>query len=278
MSIQPKLKNKQRRIGLTGGIASGKSTIANYIKKYRDIPILDADQYSKELIKPKSNCYKEVVAYFGPSFTNEYIGQLLQKKINKVNNENCDVFNILDTSQLVQNTAIEIAKGKVIGWFQGCMEWGPRALGNRSIIGDPRRADMKDILNLKIKRRESFRPFAPSILHEEISKWFEQKDDVPFMMQVYQIIEEKRSLIPAVTHVDGSGRLQTVSKKTNSRYYTLIKEFNNLTNIPMLLNTSFNENEPVVCKPEEALETFLRTKMDLLVMGDWMIKRKAQDL
>ena len=181
-------------------------------------------------------------------------------------------------SELAKKTAVEIAEGKVIGWFQGRMEWGPRALGNRSILCDPRRSDMKDILNIKIKRRESFRPFAPSILRESVSKWFEQNDDVPFMMQVYKILEEKRSLIPAVTHVDGSGRLQTVSKKTNSRYYTLIKEFNNLTNIPMLLNTSFNENEPVVCKPEEALETFLRTKMDLLVMGDWMIKRKAQDL
>ena len=181
-------------------------------------------------------------------------------------------------SELTKKTAAEIAEGKVIGWFQGRMEWGPRALGNRSIICDPRRPDMKDILNIKIKRRESFRPFAPSILRESVSEWFEQNDDVPFMMQVYQIIKEKRSLIPAVTHVDGSGRLQTVSEKINPRYHALIKEFNNLTNIPMLLNTSFNENEPVVCKPEEALETFLRTKMDLLVMGDWIIKRKAQDL
>ena len=153
------------------------------------------------------------------------------------------------------------------------MEWGPRALGNRSIVCDPRRSDIKDILNLKIKRRESFRPFAPSILREEVSEWFEQNDDVPFMMQVYQIKENKRSIIPAVTHVDGSGRLQTVDKKNNSRYYSLINEFKNLTGVPMILNTSFNENEPVVCKPEEALETFLRTKMDILVMGDWIIKR-----
>ena len=153
------------------------------------------------------------------------------------------------------------------------MEWGPRALGNRSIICDPRRSDMKDILNLKIKRRESFRPFAPSILREDVSDWFEQSEEVPFMMQVYQIKKDKRFEIPAVTHVDGSGRLQTVDKKNNPRYYSLINDFKNISGVPMVLNTSFNENEPVVCKPEEALETFLRTKMDVLVIEDWMITR-----
>ena len=153
------------------------------------------------------------------------------------------------------------------------MEWGPRALGNRSILGDPRRADMKDILNLKIKRRESFRPFAPSILREAVPDWFNQSDNVPFMMQVYPIKPEKQNQIPAVTHVDGSGRLQTVDVKTNPRYYRLIQSFNQLTGVPILLNTSFNENEPVVCRPEEALACFLRTKMDILVLGDWIIRR-----
>jgi carbamoyltransferase len=172
-------------------------------------------------------------------------------------------------------TAEAISHGAVVGWFQGRMEWGPRALGNRSIVCDPRRADMKDILNRKIKRRESFRPFAPSILREATSDWFETDDDVPFMMQVYQIREEKRALIPAVTHVDGSGRLQTVTRDTNPLYYALIESFCALTGVPMVLNTSFNENEPVVCKPEEALDCFLRTKMDLLVMGDWMVRRNA---
>jgi carbamoyltransferase len=166
-----------------------------------------------------------------------------------------------------------IAEGKVIGWFQGRMEWGPRALGNRSIICDPRRMDMKDILNQKIKRRESFRPFAPSILREAVSAWFEQDDDVPFMMKVFQIKEEKRSEIPAVTHVDGSGRLQTVCEKTNPKYYRLIEAFRDITGVPLVLNTSFNENEPIVCKPEEALDCFLRTKMDVLVMEDYMIVR-----
>jgi carbamoyltransferase len=162
----------------------------------------------------------------------------------------------------------------VVGWFQGRMEWGPRALGNRSILGDPRRKDMKEILNLKIKRRESFRPFAPSILRESVAEWFEQDDEVPFMMKVFQIREEKRKEIPAVTHVDGSGRLQTVYEKTNSLYYHLINTFGELTGVPMLLNTSFNENEPVVCKPEEALDCFLRTKMDVLVLGNWYVRRQ----
>jgi carbamoyltransferase len=155
------------------------------------------------------------------------------------------------------------------------MEWGPRALGNRSILCDPRRADMKEILNAKIKRRESFRPFAPSILREAVGEWFEQEDDVPFMMQVFQVREEKRALIPAVTHVDGSGRLQTVHRETNPLYHQLISAFCSLTSVPLVLNTSFNENEPVVCRPEEALDCFLRTKMDVLVLGSFFVERKS---
>ena len=132
---------------------------------------------------------------------------------------------------------------------------------------------MKDILNHKIKRRESFRPFAPSILREAVAEWFELDDDVPFMMQVFPIREDHRSQIPAVTHVDGSGRLQTVHQETNPRYYQLIRSFEELTNVPLVLNTSFNENEPIVCQPMEALDCFLRTKMDVLVMGNHMIQR-----
>ena len=155
------------------------------------------------------------------------------------------------------------------------MEWGPRALGNRSILCDPRRPDMKAMLNDKIKRRESFRPFAPSVMEEAVAEWFEEDDSVPFMMQVFQVREEKRKLIPAVTHVDGSGRLQTVTSSTNPRYHKLIGSFRDLTSIPMVLNTSFNENEPVVCKPEEALDCFLRTKMDRLVLGNVIIERRG---
>ena len=132
---------------------------------------------------------------------------------------------------------------------------------------------MKDILNLKIKRRESFRPFAPSILREHVSEWFEQDDDVPFMMEVFQVRADKRTQIPATTHVDGSGRLQTVHQDTNPRYHRLIESYRQITGVPMVLNTSFNENEPVVCTPQEALDCFLRTKMDVLVLNDWMITR-----
>ena len=153
------------------------------------------------------------------------------------------------------------------------MEWGPRALGNRSILCDPRRADIKAILNAKIKRRESFRPFAPSILREKAGEWFEEDDAVPFMMQVFQIREDKRGQIPAVTHVDGSGRLQTVDAATNPRYHRLIEAFWQKTGIPMVLNTSFNENEPVVCRPVEALDCFLRTRMDILVLENTFIWR-----
>ena len=186
----------------------------------------------------------------------------------------CLVETQVDESDVCQRAAASIAHGKVVGWFQGRMEWGPRALGNRSILCDPRRADMKAILNEKIKRRESFRPFAPSVLEEAVGDWFEEEDAVPFMTQVFQIREDKRPRIPAVTHIDGSGRLQSVSKKTNGPFYALIEAFREMTGVPMVLNTSFNENEPIVCKPAEALDCFLRTKMDVLVLGNSILVRQ----
>ena len=212
-------------------------------------------------------------AFWGPEASNDEIETLLQQRADDITTQACTVKKFSDESQLCEKVAANVAAGQVIGWFQGRMEWGPRALGNRSIVCDPRRADMKDILNLKIKRRESFRPFAPSILRESVKDWFELDGEVPFMMQVYQIRENQRSKIPAVCHVDGSGRLQTVYEKTNPRYYHLIQAFNALTGVPMVLNTSFNENEPVVCTPQEALDCFLRTKMDCLVLGDWVVER-----
>lgn len=212
-------------------------------------------------------------AYWGPSFNNDYCDDLLKSNKTQLDAAGCIVELIQDEQVLCNQTAKAISKGLVIGWFQGRMEWGPRALGNRSILGDPRRADMKDILNLKIKRRESFRPFAPSILREHVSEWFEEEDEVPFMMQVFQIRESCREKIPAVTHVDGSGRLQTVRAETNPRYHRLISAFKCLTGVPIVLNTSFNENEPVVCNPEEALDCFLRTRMDVLVLGDFYVTR-----
>ena len=211
-------------------------------------------------------------AYLGPSYDNKSIQDLLLERQDDLN-ENFKIISNYNEDDLINYTAKSISEGKVVGWFQGKMEWGPRALGNRSILGDPRREDMKDILNLKIKRRESFRPFAPSILRNMVNEWFEEDDEVPFMMKVFQIKKEKRELIPAVTHIDGSGRLQTVDKN-NKKYFKLIEAFYDLRGVPIVLNTSFNENEPVVCNPEEALNCFLRTKMDILVLEETIIKRK----
>ena len=169
----------------------------------------------------------------------------------------------------------QLMNRKVVGFFHGAFEWGPRALGNRSIIVDPRIKDMKDLLNKKIKKRESFRPFAPSILREEVNHWFEKDEDVPFMTHVFKIKKKKRDSIPAVTHEDGTGRLQSVTEDFNPRYYNLIKLFFNKTKVPMILNTSFNENEPIVNTPKEALNCFLRTDMDVLVLENYIIERKG---
>jgi carbamoyltransferase len=212
-------------------------------------------------------------AYWGPQFGNGEIAGLMAQRDAELKSQRCAVRQYDNESLLIETVARAIAHGQVVGWFQGRMEWGPRALGNRSILCDPRRADMKNILNAKIKRRESFRPFAPSVLREAVADWFERDDDVPFMLQVFPIRPEQRAKIPAVTHVDGSGRLQTVHRETNARYYALIEAFRRLTGIPMVLNTSFNENEPVVCRPEEALDCFLRTKMDMLVLNDYVVTR-----
>jgi len=212
-------------------------------------------------------------SYWGPSFDDKQLAQLIDNNSAELATANCSVQLNVEQGVLVDRVSDYIIEGRVIGWFQGAMEWGPRALGNRSILGDPRRHDMKDILNLKIKRRESFRPFAPSVLREHVKNWFESDAPVPFMMKVFQIIESQREKIPAVTHVDGSGRLQTVSKESNACYYALINSFFQKTQVPMLLNTSFNENEPVVCRPEEALACFLRTNMDVLVLGSHIVTR-----
>ncbi|MDH3975278.1 MAG: carbamoyltransferase [Deltaproteobacteria bacterium] len=210
--------------------------------------------------------------YVGPQFNDAQIEILINTKQDELEEFIIDKIN--DQALLCKKAAEEISKGKVTGWFQGRMEWGSRALGNRSILGDPRRMDMKDILNKKIKRRESFRPFAPSINIEATSEYFERSYPDPFMLKVYKVKESKRKIIPAVTHIDGSGRLQTVSKEINPLYWKLINEFRKITEVPVLLNTSFNENEPIVCKPDEALNCFLRTNMDVLVLGNYFIKRR----
>lgn len=181
-----------------------------------------------------------------------------------------------DDDTLCRETAGAIADGEVVGWYQGRSEWGPRALGHRSILGDPRRADMKEILNVKIKRRESFRPFAPSILEEKTDEWFELSYPDPFMLKVYPFRKEKRWLVPAVVHVDGTGRLQTVSDRSNPLYARLIRAFEAETGVPIVLNTSFNENEPIVDTPAQALDCFLRTRMDRLVIGRVVASRSAE--
>ena len=212
-------------------------------------------------------------AYLGPEATEEEIHALIDWKKKELADSGCVISYVGDEEELAKRAAQTIADGKIVGLFHGRMEWGPRALGNRSILADPRKAEIKDILNAKIKRRESFRPFAPAILREEVAEWFETDDDVPFMMQVFQIRPKYREMIPAVTHVDGTGRLQTVHKETNPRFHRLIEQFRELTGIPLVLNTSFNENEPIVAFPEEALDCFLRTQMDLLVLGNFWLER-----
>jgi len=214
-------------------------------------------------------------AYWGPDYGEDEIARLIISNADALNESAFAISEVRDEQELSRSTAKLVAEGRIVGWFKGRLEWGPRALGNRSIDCDPRRADMKDILNFKIKRRESFRPFAPSILREHVAEWFEEDDDVPFMMQVYQVRQEKRALIPAVTHIDGSGRLQTVHRATNPCYWSLIDAFRELTGVPIVLNTSFNENEPVVCRPQEALDCFLRTNMDVLVLGSFLIERRS---
>jgi carbamoyltransferase len=181
----------------------------------------------------------------------------------------------LDDEGLFGLVAERIAEGDVVGWFQGRMEFGPRALGNRSIVVDPRRHDMKDILNARIKHREAFRPFAPSILAEAAGDWFEQDYPSPFMVLVYKTRPEKRDEIPAVNHVDDTGRLQTVDARVAPRYHGLISAFAERTGVPVVLNTSFNENEPIVMTPQHAVETFAKTRMDLLVLGNLVVRRGA---
>jgi carbamoyltransferase len=175
---------------------------------------------------------------------------------------------VLDEPTLIDRTVEALAEGKIVGWFQGRMEFGPRALGNRSILTDPRRPEMKDVLNARIKHREPFRPFAPSILEEATPQYFEDDYPSPFMLLNYRVRRERLTDIPAPTHVDGTGRLQTVRRDQNPRYHALIKAFGERTGVPVLLNTSFNDNEPICCTPEEAVDTFVRTKMDVLVLGD----------
>ena len=211
-------------------------------------------------------------AYWGPEYSHEEIRSAVDSS--GLTQKSCAIAELAE-DELMQRAAAIIADGKILGWFQGRAEWGPRALGNRSIVADPRRPEMKEILNRRIKHREPFRPFAPSILAEATSEYFEKSHTSPFMTLAYAVRPEKRETIPAPTHVDGTGRLQTVTREANPRYHALISAFRDRTGVPVVLNTSFNDNEPIVCRPEEAIDCFQRTQMDALVLGDFLITRQA---
>jgi carbamoyltransferase len=204
-------------------------------------------------------------AYTGPCFDNGAVERALKR--------HGAAYETLDDEVLARRAAGLAAEGKVVGWFQGRMEWGPRALGNRSIVADPRHPEMKAVLNARIKHREPFRPFAPSVLAESVGDYFDQTYPDPFMTKVYAVLANQREAIPAVTHVDGTGRLQTVEESVNPRYWRLINEFKELTGVGVMLNTSFNENEPIVCRPEEAISCFQRTRMDALVIGNYLLEK-----
>ncbi|MFC1960973.1 carbamoyltransferase [Chloroflexota bacterium] len=220
--------------------------------------------YNQVLGQPRN--FEMTSAYTGPQWSNDQIKTALDEY-------NLD-YKQLDHSDLIPKAADIVAQGDVLGWFQGRLEWGPRALGHRSIIANPTRDDMKDILNARVKHRETFRPFAPSILQEAVGDYFDQTYPDPFMLKVYGVLPEKQAEIPAVTHVDGTGRLQTVDKENSPLYWELINSFGEKTGTPVVLNTSFNENEPIVNTPQEAIDCFVRTKMDALGIGNYLVEKK----
>ena len=220
-------------------------------------------QYNHALRQPRAAAIYS--AYTGSRYSNDEIEECLSSQ--GIEYTRCS------DEELFDMVVSELVDAKVVGWFSGRAEFGPRALGARSIIADPRYPNAKELINAKIKRRESFRPFAPSILKEYAHDYFDMTGSVPFMEKVFPIKKEKQSLIPAVTHADGTGRLQTVDKTVSPRYYQLIDTFRQRTGIPVLLNTSFNENEPIVNSPQEALDCFLRNNIDMLVLENCVVRR-----
>lgn len=268
-------KTNLKKVCLAGGVALNCAANGKIFEKtpFTDVYIQAASNdagtsigaalyvWHQVLKQPRQYVMRDV--YYGP----EYSDSSIQKEL-----ERCDVrYQLLEQEQLIDSTARQIADGKVLGWFQGRMEFGPRALGSRSILADPRRTDIKDILNQRIKHREPFRPFCPSILAEATGDYFDTDYPSPFMLQAYKIKPQQQSRIPGVTHQDGTGRLQTVEKDVNPLYWKLLKRFEEISGVPVLINTSFNENEPIVNTPGEALDCFLRTKMDTLVMGSFVV-------
>ena len=220
--------------------------------------------------KYNNNIHNSMSPYLGTEFSNDEIFSILKNDVYK----NIVTYKFIKNDFELFNSAAQlISEGNVIGWFQGKMEFGPRALGNRSILADPRNPNMKSIINMKIKRRESFRPFAPSILEDHQSDWFESNFINPYMSTLATVKQDKRELIPSVTHIDGTARLQTVNSINNSKFAKLINSFYSLTGVPILLNTSFNENEPIVMKPEESLDCLLRTDMDAVFINNYLVTK-----
>jgi carbamoyltransferase len=285
------LEDLQRRTGLTklalaGGCALNSVANGKIFErtKFRELyaqpaagddgTAIGAAFYVEHAVLDRPRRFVMRDAYTGVSFEDREIEAAIEKARGNGWEPGIDVRR-LDDGELFRQVAAAAAGGKVVGWFQGRMEFGPRALGNRSIVADPRRADMKDILNKRIKHRETYRPFAPSVLEEKAAQIFERSEPSPFMMLVYKVREDQRARIPAVTHVDDTGRLQTVSAETNPRYHALISEFERQTGVPLMLNTSFNEHEPIVATPGEALACYLKTRMDVLALGNWVLTRPA---
>ncbi len=231
---------------------------------------LGAALYVSNSVKKEGKRWVMSNAYLGSEYPSEMMERVLKEK--------GITYRKLNRDELLNQTSAEIENGSVVGWFQGRSEWGPRALGNRSILAHPGLPNMKDVLNARIKHREPFRPFAPTVLAEKQSVVFEHDHPSPFMLHVYKIRPEWRERLCAVNHVDDTGRLQSVSREENPLHYDLIRAFEARTGIPVILNTSFNENEPIVEHPLEAVECFLRTKMDILVLGDYFIERSSENL
>jgi carbamoyltransferase len=271
-----------KKLCLAGGVALNCAANGKIFEKtaFEDVYIQPASHdagtsigaalYVNHQVHRQPRSFEMRHVYLGPEYSDSDIRQAIDS--------NDVVFDQMSEDSLVLSTAQEIAAGKIVGWFQGRMEFGPRALGNRSILADPRRKEMKDTLNKRIKYREPFRPFCPSILAEATGDYFETDYPSRFMVQAYRIKSEQRSNIPAVTHEDGTGRLQTVDKDANPLYWRLIKSFSEITGVPVLLNTSFNENEPIVNTPSEALDCFLRTQMDVLVIGSYVLRKVGKNV
>lgn len=272
-------RHPSERVVIVGGVAmnsvaNGKVTERTPFKE-AFVPVGAADNggafgaafyvWHRILGQPRS--FELQHGYWGPAPTEAEILTAIAAEGARVKAHKCA------RADLVRRTVDALCAGEVVGWFQGRMEFGARALGNRSLLADPRRTDMRDIINLKIKFREKFRPFAPSILEEHVATYFERDEPAPFMEKVFKIRPERRTEIPAVTHVDGTGRLQSVSRRTNPLYWELIEAFRVRTGVPLLLNTSLNENEPIVHTPAQALSCFLRTQMDAIALGSHFVTR-----